>query len=172
MQYYSSVLIPLSATSALDVPKYTKNKCTHTLISIHPPTHHAHTSSFAGPQRMWSTLISGAVLPCPCSFIAALYCGGVSLCPDRQSVNHGGEWLKIHLKQLFCQMKRFAVHSWLWTWKDRVTILDHGVPDTPHPPTGAFCCSLIPSLPWLNPLSSPMAFHSISAVLDTMSNQI
>lgn len=42
MQYYSALLIPLTAMSALDVPKYTENNV------------HTHTSSF--PQRTWSTL--------------------------------------------------------------------------------------------------------------------
>lgn len=69
MQYNSAVLIPLAVTSALDIPKYTKNKCAHKHTRIDP--HEAHS------------VISGAVLLCPCSFIAALHCGGVSVCPSR-----------------------------------------------------------------------------------------
>lgn len=69
MQYNSAMLIPLAVTSALDVPKYTKNKCAHKHTRIDP--HEAHS------------VISGAVLLCPCSFIAALHCGGVSVCPSR-----------------------------------------------------------------------------------------
>lgn len=66
MQYYSAVLIPLSAMSALDVPKYTKSSFTHThTLTSFPKGHKAHCA------------ISGAALPSPCSFIAAVEPGGV-----------------------------------------------------------------------------------------------
>lgn len=39
--------------------------------------------AFTGPHGAHS-VIFGAVLLCQCSFIAALHCGGVSLCPSRR----------------------------------------------------------------------------------------
>lgn len=140
----------------------------YTHAPTHPPTFthsHTHQASRVPKGREAHSVISGAVLPCPCSFIAALHCGGVALCPNRQS----GQGVTEHpLKAVILPDE--SGHNRPSTWKERPTVSDHGY--GPMPLCCCHCCSPIPSLPWFNLLSSSVAFHSISAVLDTMPSNI
>lgn len=59
-------------------------RCLPLISQNTPGIMYIHTSGFPKGHET-QCVISGALLPCLCSFIAALQPGGVSLCPDGQS---------------------------------------------------------------------------------------
>lgn len=123
-------------------------RCLPLMSQNTPPIMYIHTSGFPKGHET-QCVISGALLPRLCSFIAALQPGGVSLCPGRQSEgwmtesapnsSSAARW------RCVCVCVLCVLHSWRWGRKDPVT----WAPVT---------ATLIPPF-WLNALPSPVPFH-------------